>query len=135
MTTISSYSDLLTAAAQQSEPQRILFTFTKVGLPEAPNEEQKKAFESQQGGELDPVMCVDKLVNELSDFESLVKESDLTGKAWDIVFVTTMSGRNGVAPTSEDANSKLDMMIASIHNGNIGFYLAFNRAGELIKFS
>ena len=132
--TISSYSDLSAEAAQQAQPQRLLFTFAKVSLPTKSNDQQKQAFEQQQGGELSPIMCVDKLLEELSDFASLVKEADLTGNAWDIAFVSTMSGKNGVAPTSEDANRMLDRMIESINNGNISFYLAFNRAGDLLQF-
>jgi hypothetical protein len=132
--TISSYSDLLAEAAQQAQPQRLLFTFAKVSLPTKSNDQQKQAFEQQQGGELSPIMCVDKLLEELSDFSNLVKEADLTGNAWDIVFVSTMSGKNGIAPTSENANRMLDRMIESINNGNISFYLAFNRAGDLLQF-
>jgi hypothetical protein len=132
--TISSYSDLLAEAAQQAQPQRLLFTFAKVSLPTKSNDQQKQAFEQQQGGELSPIMCIDKLLEELSDFSNLVKEADLTGNAWDIVFVSTMSGKNGIAPTSENANRMLDRMIESINNGNISFYLAFNRAGDLLQF-
>jgi hypothetical protein len=106
----------------------------KLAYPTKSNEQQKKAFEQQQGGELSPIMCVDKLLEELSDFSNLVKEADLTGNAWDIVFVSTMSGKNGIAPTSENANRMLDRMIESINNGNISFYLAFNRAGDLLQF-
>ncbi len=131
---ISSYQDLLSAAKQQPQPQRFLFTFAKAELPHGSDEQEKKRFENQQGGALTAVMCVDKLPEELSDFEHLVAESKHTGKTWDIVFVTTMSGKAGTAPTSDEASRPLDMMIQSIKNGNIGQYLAFNRSGELVQF-
>ncbi|CAN5702038.1 hypothetical protein BH11PSE12_BH11PSE12_14980 [soil metagenome] len=132
---ISSYADLLSAAAQQAQPQRLLFVFAKAGLSHGHDSSQKQQFDNQQGGELTAVMCVDKLTGELSDFASLVAESTHTGKNWDIVFVTTMSGQNGIAPDSNAASRPLDMMIESIKNGNIHNYLAFNKAGELVQFS
>lgn len=132
---ISSFKDLLRAAIEQPEPQRLLFMFAKKELPQGHVVSQKSASENQQGGELRAVMCVDKLPEELSDFEHLVAESKYTGKAWDIVFVTSMSGQNGVAPSNEDASRPLDMMVESLRNGNIGNYLAFNRDGELVQFS
>ena len=132
---ITSYADLLSAAAQQLQPQRLLFVFTKAELPKDHNIFQKQQVESQQGGELTAIMCVDKLTEELGSFDDLVAESKYTGKEWDIVFISTMSGKLGVAPTSQEANRPLDSMIASIKNGNIGNYLAFNQSGELLKFS
>lgn len=132
---IASYADLLSAAAQQPQPQRLLFVFTKAELPQDHNIHQKQQVESQQGGELTAIMCVDKLTEELGSFDDLVAESKYTGKEWDIVFISTMSGKSGVAPTSQEANRPLDSMIASIKNGNIGNYLAFNQSGELLKFS
>lgn len=132
---ISSYADLLSAARQQPQPQRLLFAFARAELPPGSDPDQKQRFESRQGGALTAVMCVDKLPQELSDFEHLVAESKHTGKHWDVVFVTTMSGQGGIAPSSETASRPLDMMVQSIRNGNIGQYLAFNRAGELLQFS
>jgi hypothetical protein len=132
---IASYADLLRTAAQQPQPQRLLFVFTKAELPPDHSSIQKQRFENQQGGELLPIMCVDKLTEELGDFDGLVAESKHMGKAWDIVFVSTMSGKSGVAPTSKEADRPLDSMIESIKSGNISHYLAFNLSGELVHFS
>jgi hypothetical protein len=132
---ISSFADLLAAAAEQPQPQRLLFMFAKAELPQGHVVSQGQQFENQQGGELRAVMCVDKLPEELSDFEHLVAESKHTGKTWDVVFVTSMSGQGGLAPTSDAASRPLDMMVESLRNGNIGNYLAFNQAGELLQFS
>lgn len=132
---ISSFADFLLAARQQPQPQRLLFAFAKAELPPGSDQDQKQRYESRQGGALTAVMCVDKLPQELSDFEHLVAESKHTGKQWDVVFVTSMSGQGGIAPSSEAASRPLDMMVQSIRNGNIGQYLAFNQAGELLQFS
>ena len=132
---ISSFADLLAAAVEQPQPQRLLFMFAKAELPQGQVVSQEQQLENQQSGELRAVMCVDKLPEELSDFEHLVAESKHTGKTWDVVFVTSMSGQGGVAPSSDAASRPLDMMVESLRNGNIGNYLAFNQAGELLQFS
>ena len=131
---ITHFADLLLAAAQQAEPQRLLFVFTRAELPDRYSEAQKAQFLKQQGGALAPVMCVDKLPSELTDFTSLVSESEKTGQAWDIVFASSLSGQAGHAPTSEAAESALHKMIESIKFGGVGAFLAFDRAGELVVF-
>lgn len=127
---ISSFVDLLAAAAEQPQAQRLLFMFAKAEMPQG-----QVGSLSQQGGELRAVMCVDKLPEELSDFEHLVAESKYTGKNWDVVFVSSMSGQDRLVPTSDAASRSLDRMVESLRNGNIGNYLAFNQAGELLQFS
>lgn len=127
---ISSFADLLATAAEQLQAQRLLFMFAKAEMPQG-----QVGSPSQQGGELSAVMCVDKLPEELSDFEHLVAESKHTGKNWDVVFVSSISGQDGLVPTSDVASRPLDMMVESLRKGNIGNYLAFNQAGELVQFS
>lgn len=112
----------------------MLFTFVKAELPSDAGTVQQERFAEKQGGALSPIMCVDKLAHELSSFEKLVEESRQTGAHWDIVFVTTMSGKNGQEPSHVEAEAPLKMMIASIEKGQIGNFLAFNREGELVQF-
>lgn len=131
---ISSYSDLLSAAKLQAQPQRLLFAFAKAELPVDAGSAEQQRFAAKQGGALAPVMCVDKLADELSSFEKLVEESCQTGEHWDVVFVTTMSGRDGREPPHSEAEAPLKMMIESIRNGQIEHFLAFNREGELLQF-
>jgi hypothetical protein len=130
---ISNYEDLLSAAAAQAEPQRLLFAFVKADLPEQASSGEQERFARRQGGTLTPVMCVDKLVGELGSFAELVEESRHTGAHWDLAFVTTMSGRDGKAPTSNDAEPSLKMMVAAIESGKFDRFLTFNRAGELVR--
>lgn len=134
MTSISSYSDLLDAAKAQSEPQRMLFVFASAGLPEGPTEDQKNRHSAGQGGTLSPVMCVDKLPGELGTFSTLVEESRQTGLVWDIAFVSSLSGKAGIAPCSDEAVQPLKMMVEAIQNGRIESFLAFNQDGELVRF-
>lgn len=133
--TISSYSDLLKEATSQTQPQRMLFTFARAELPDDAGAEQQARFAARQGGTLTPVMCVDKPARELRNFTQLVEESQQTGQQWDIVFVSSMSGHNGVMPPASEAEAPLKKMVAAIRDGQIGNFLAFDRAGELVSFS
>jgi hypothetical protein len=69
MTTITTFADLLDAARQQSEPQRLLFVFVGASLPEGASAEQRASFEAGESGELAPLMCVDKDPAALGSFE------------------------------------------------------------------
>lgn len=131
---ILNFADLLTAAKQQSEPQLLLLVFAKAEMPESPTAEQTKEFESGQGGNLTPVLCVDKYPENLSTFSALVAESKETGHDWDVVFISSMSGVAGHAPTPEQAEQPLQMMVQAIHSGNIANFLAMNKNGESIQF-
>lgn len=132
---ISSYDDLLSAAAQQAEPQRLLFVFASAELPVNCTDTQKAQFDAKRGGALAPVMCVDKLPAELGSFDSLVEESRQMGMHWDIVFVSSMSGQTGIAPSSKDADRYLEMMVESVKSGSFSKFLAFERNAALVQFS
>jgi hypothetical protein len=132
---IDSYGALLEAARAQAQPQRMLFAFARAELPEGAGSSERAAFEQGHGGALAPVMCVDKTLDELGTFADLVDESRHTGKDWDIVFVTSMSGRGGKPPPSAEAEAPLNMMVTYIHTGEVGRFLAFRKDGELVEFA
>jgi hypothetical protein len=132
---ISNYADLLEAARQQPEPQRLLFVFTQPELPDGYTEAQKQDFHAGRGGVLTPQMCTDKALDELGDFSDLVEESRHTGQDWKIVFVACLAGRAGIMPSTEDAQEPLKNMVNSIQNGVIANFLAYDRDGALVQFS
>lgn len=132
---ISSYEDLLKAAKQQPEPQRLLFVFTQPELPEGYTKVQIDRFHAGKGGVLTPKMCTDKALDELGDFADLVKESRQTGQDWKIVFVACLAGRGGVMPSTEEAQEPLKKMVEAINNGAISGYLAYDRGGNQVQFS
>lgn len=132
---ISSFGDLLAAARSQLQPQRLLFAFARAELPPDAGAGERERYAARLGGALTPVMCVDKTVGELSSFEELVAESRATGADWDIVFVSSMSGRDGMAPPSAQAEAPLNMMVTYIHTGQIGRFLAFNKDGDLLNIA
>jgi hypothetical protein len=132
---ISNYADLLTAARQQPEPQRVLFVFTQPELPEGYTAAQNKDFQDGTGGVLTPQMCTDKALDELGDFADLVEESRHMGQDWKIVFVACLAGHAGVMPSSEEAQAHLKTMVNPLHIGASTKYLAYARDGELVQFS
>jgi hypothetical protein len=131
---ISSFDDLLRAARQQPEPQRLLFVFAGVELPEDSTALQRRRFAAGAGGALVPLMCVDKTPDELETFAALVTESRNAGPDWAIVFVAALSGRGGRAPTPDDAEAPLERMIGSIKAGSHGSFIPFDRSGRPVVF-
>lgn len=129
---IASYADLMQAVQEQPEPQRLLFVFCRAELPDDASAEEKAAFERGEGGALTPVVCVDKAPAEVTAFRSLVDESRETGQPWDVVFVAAMSGRGGVAPSSDEAQQPLTMMVESIRMGHVGGYLPLDQDGQAV---
>ena len=131
---ISSFDDLLRAARQQPEPQRLLFVFAGAVLPDDSTPEQRTRFQAGQGGALTPMMSVDKTPEELGTFAALVEESRQFGRDWVIVFVASLSGRGGRAPTSEEGGQSLQRMIESIKAGSFGSFIPFDRQGQPMLF-
>lgn len=127
---ISSFEDLLAAARQQPEPQRLLFVFADVELPEDSTPEQRARFQAGEGGALVPLMSVDKSPEELSTFAALVEESRQFGRDWAVVFVAGLPGRGGRAPTGAEADQSLQRMIESIKTGAFGSFMPFDRQGN-----
>lgn len=123
---LSSFDDLLRAARQQPEPQRLLFVFTRAELPEDSTPEQRARFEAGLGGTLTPLMCVDKAPEEIRDFRALVEESRQFGQDWSVVFVAALSGGG-------DAGQALERMIDSIKTGSPGALIPFDRRGQALS--
>ena len=132
---ISSFEDLLRAAREQPESQRLLFVFADAALPDGSTLEQRARFQAGQGGTLNPLMSVDKAPEELDTFDALVEESHQYGQDWAIVFVASLSGRDGLAPTSKEADQSLQCMIESIKTGLFGSFVPFDRRGEPVLLS
>jgi hypothetical protein len=123
---ISNFDDLLAAAQQQPEPQRLLLVFAAAELPADSTPEQAARFEAGQGGALVPLMCVDKTLQELVSFASLTEEASQFGQSWALVFVAGL-------PDGRDVEAPLQRMVEDIKAGALGQYLPFNTAGEAVR--
>ncbi len=131
---ISTFGDLLQAAKEQADPQRLLFVFAQAGVPDDATAEQRARFEAGQGGTLTPLMCVDKAPDDLDSFDALVEESRQFGQAWSIVFVASLSGAGREGPTAGQAQASLQQMVESIRSGAIGRFVAFDLHGQPVRF-
>jgi hypothetical protein len=129
---ISNFDDLLTLAAQQALPQRLLFVFAAAELPEDSTPKQRTDFEAGHGGALVPMMCVDRSPQEIDSFEALSAQADALGQPWVIVFAAALSGTLGLPLTSEDARAPLDAMVEAIKAGDLDGYVPFNKLGETV---
>jgi len=122
------FSELLTMATQEEQPQRLLFLFASV------EESNPKKSKKHKKGTITPVMCVDKLPAELSDFDALVKEADSLSKTWDFVLISGLNGQNGVAPTEEDAEPFLNKMTNDVAGGqDLSRYMILDRKQQPIE--
>jgi len=125
---IKMFKELLQMTNEQSAPQRLMFLFANA---ESTNPKKSK---KHQRGTISPVMCVDKLPSELTTFSALVKEADSIAKQWNFVFIASLSGENGVAPTTDEAEPFLNKMANDIETGNgIGRYVIFDREENPIE--
>ncbi len=132
---ISHFNDLLEAARQQPDAQRLLLVFTGAGLPDDVTPEQKAAFDAGHGGELTPLMCGDKTPAAIGSFDKLVSEAAQFGHDWVVVFVAGMSGIGPRAPSTEDAQSHLQGMVDAIKVGQIDNFIPFNLDGDAIRLN
>lgn len=130
---ISNFDELLHAALQQPEPQRLLFVFAGAALPADATPEQRAAFEAGEGGELVPQTTAHKAPEEIENFPALLEESRRHGPEWALVFVAAMSGRDGHAPTPAEVEAPLHQMVESIRAGSIERYAVFDRLGRAVR--
>lgn len=133
--TLDSFDALLDATRQQDEPQRLLFVFTRKFVDDESSEDERQRYRRGTGGSLKPCLCVDKAAEELQDFASLVAESEQTDVCWDIVFVSTLSGRGGIPANSDEAEQPLRFMVNAIGQGRVERMVAFDRNGHVLQFT
>ncbi len=132
---ITTFDELLQAARQQPTAQRLLMVFAGATLPADASPEQRAAFEAGHGGELTPLMCVDKTPDEAASFAALLKESDQFGHQWVLVFVAGLSGTPTRAPSSDEAQPQLQRMVDAVKSGQIGAFATFDRQGRAVSLS
>lgn len=123
---INTFNDLINAANEQPEPQRLLLMFAKT----------ETDAEDSSSGSITPTMCIDKLPEELSSFEELITEADGISTEWDFIFCGGLSGLNGAPPSSDDAEPHLKKMTNQLASGEgLSQYLIFNRQEQLITLN
>lgn len=106
------FTKLLEAAKQQDQPQRLLMLFAR-----AEGDEEKASNGSHETGTVTPLMCVDKLPEEIDSFEALVKEADAIESNWSFVLIAGLGGIDGEAPPTEAADQYLNQMANDLMMG------------------
>jgi hypothetical protein len=132
---ISTFDDLLQAARQQPEPQRLLFVFAGASLPDDATPEQRKSFEAGESGELAPLMCVDKDARDLPGFDALVAEAALAGPSWALVFAAALGGQHGEGPPASRVETALQIMVESVRSGDVDRLIPFDRGGHAVRLA
>lgn len=130
---ISHFNDLLAAARQQPDAQRLLLVFATATLPADATPEQRARFEAGESGELAPLMCVDKDPAVLQDFAALKAEAAATGPEWALVFAAAMSGRGQLAPAAAQVEAALQRMVEAVKSGQLQGLIPFDRQGEAVQ--
>lgn len=134
MNAIASFDDLLQAARQQPEPQRLLLLFAGASVDADATPAQRAAFEAGAGGALTPLMCVDKKPEELTGgFAAFAAEADAmlgpTGQAWVLVFAAALSG----AVDDARVDAALQRMVESLRQGQVAGFIPFDRQGRAVS--
>ncbi len=106
------FSKLIEAAKQQEQPQRLLMLFAK-----AEGNKKKGKNAVNETGTVTPLMCVDKLPEELGSFDALIKEADGISEDWNFVLIAGLGGSDGVAPPTEAAEPYLNQMANDVMMG------------------
>jgi len=118
---INNFAQLLKTAREQEQPQRMLMMFAKTELAKSKNK-------NYQTGSITPVMCVDKLPEELTDFAALTVEADKISKEWSFIFISGLNGQNGQAPTPDDCEPFLNKMTSDLMTGqDLSGYMILDR--------
>ncbi len=133
--TIEHFDDLLQAARTMTSPQQLLFVFAGAELPANATARQRAAFEAGDGGELAPLMCVDKAASALASFDALMAEAERAGPPWAIVFSAALSGRAGAPAPAGEIEAALQRMVDAIQVGRIDGLLPFDRNGLPVRLS
>lgn len=129
---IQTFDDLLSAARSQPLPQRLLFVFAGVELPDDATPAQRLEFERGEGGALVPRMCVDKGLDELASFDQLVREAEAFGQPWGMVFAAALAGAPGRPPGRVEAEQPLQDMVEAIRQGQLHAFIPFDPQGQAV---
>ena len=128
---IRHFDDLLRAAREEPVPQRLLLVFAGASLPDDASAQQRAEFAAGLGGELAPLMCVDKSPDELADFAALAREAADQGLAWTLVFAGALDG--GGAVSAQQLDAALQTMVDNVRHGRLEQYIPFDREGVAVR--
>lgn len=128
-TNIRSFDDLLRIGLEQGTPQRLLLVLLRAE-PDGDSTEPEKGV-IQGRGALTPVMATDIELTAQVRLHVLAEEADSLGHSWDLLLVSSLSGRDGQLAASEEAETYLQAMAEAVTRGeDLSRYAVFDRAGS-----
>ena len=107
---LESFADLVSSAARQPEPHRLLFVFIRIDRPD-------DTPLPADGGTLSPVMYTDLLPVPELDFAALKRDADAQTPHWDWVMIGALAGTLGALPAPERAEEVMQTMVRLIESG------------------
>ncbi len=132
---VGSFDDLKRIGLEQPSPQRLLIVLLRA-------ESKGRDGPAPDGdviegsGTLSPVMATDIELTEDTRLDVLAEEADSLGHPWDLLLVSSLSGRNGAPATSEEAAPYLQRMAEAVSQGeDLSRYAVFDRAGSPVRLS
>lgn len=130
---IKHFDDLKAAGLAQPEPQRLLILLLHAEAAADGKAVTRKGVTTGRGT-LTPVMATDLELTPELDLATIVEEADSLGKPWQMMLVSSLAGRPGQPPTSEQASGYLEQMAeAVVTGGDLGRYAVFDRTGSPVK--
>ena len=129
------YDDLVHAARQQPEPQRLLFVFAQVELPDDASPDERERFEAGEGGALAPRLCVAKAPEECAAFTALCDQADGMDTQWSLVVCAAVGGQRGQPPAEQAVDQALEQLVGRVQAGALDGLLVFDRRGEALALS
>jgi len=131
---IETFSDLVTMAAADPEPSKLLVVLIGVeAAHRAGPDGSEVALENE--GSLTPMMVRDLDMRADLTLEEVVAEADTTGQLWQFLLLAVLPGRDGQAPDDDDCDTCLKRMAkAVLSGGDLSCYVCFNRQGAPVSF-
>ncbi len=123
---LRNFKDLIDMAHAQEEPQRLLLVLAKT-------DGKGSNGQSQKTGTISPIVCADKLPDDIESFAALVAEADGITKDWDMILFAGLSGSGGQPPSSEEAQPHLDKMVNDVQSGqDLSRYFILDRDEQIV---
>lgn len=123
----TAFDRFLAVAQQKTVSQKLLLVFA-----EKEHRDQLNGEQSEEDFSVKPLMYVDKSLEEVPSFASLLEDSLKNGRAWDLLYVTAAETDK---VTQEQISQRLEMMIKLIHQGEADRFLIFNALGEVARLN
>lgn len=125
------FDRFLKVAKEKPFPQKLLLVFAEKEFRDD-GKNTHDEFARTADFSVNPVMYVDKSLDEITDFDHLQKDSLSNGQPWDLVFVAAVDISK---ITAEIIDQRLQFMVKLIQQGESERFLIFNVEGEISHLS